>query len=170
MNAYLNDIDKLPYKVSGNNVYIYGYAVECDLLILKQDSKAIFEAPEIYRAEDVITIIESKATGIFIDKKKPKNPFLNELCMVKQLNDKGVGVKFAYISLAEQISGRSSRLLDGANRYINEYSNEKNKIRECIVFQKHIQKMNIHCMKEIHILLTSILNICAMIFHRHTET
>lgn len=30
---------KLPYKVSGNNVYIYGYAVECDLLILKQDSK-----------------------------------------------------------------------------------------------------------------------------------
>ena len=78
---------KLPYKVSGNNVYIYGYAVECDLLILKQDSKAIFEAPEIYRAEDVITIIESKATGIFIDKKKPKNPFLNELCMVKQLND-----------------------------------------------------------------------------------
>ena len=50
---------KLPYKVSGNNVYIYGYAVECDLLILKQDSKAIFEAPEIYRAEDVITIIES---------------------------------------------------------------------------------------------------------------
>ena len=63
--------------------------MECDLLILKQDSKAIFEAPEIYRAEDVITIIESKATGIFIDKKKPKNPFLNELCMVKQLNDKG---------------------------------------------------------------------------------
>ena len=34
--------------------------------------------------------------------------------MVKQLNDKGVGVKFAYISLAEQISGRSSRLLDEA--------------------------------------------------------
>ena len=65
----------LPYKVSGNNVYIYGYAVECDLLILKQDSKAIFEAPEIYRAEDVITIIESKATGIFIDKKKPKNHY-----------------------------------------------------------------------------------------------
>lgn len=90
--------------------------------------------------------------------------------MVKQLNDKGVGVKFAYISLAEQISGRSSRLLDEANRYINEYSNEKTKIRECIVFQKHIQQMNIHCMKEIHILLTSILNICAMIFHRHTET
>ena len=47
---------------------------------------------------------------------------------------------------------------------------KKTKIRECIVFQKHIQKMNIHCMKEIHILLTSILNICAMIFHRHTET
>lgn len=125
---------KLPYKVSGNNVYIYGYAVECDLLILKQDSKAIFEAPEIYRAEDVITIIESKATGIFIDKKN-LNPFLNELSMVKQLNDKGVGVKFAYISLAEQISGRSSRLLDETNRYINEYSNEKTKIRECIVFQ-----------------------------------
>lgn len=127
---------KLPYKVSGNNVYIYGYAVECDLLILKQDSKAIFEAPEIYRAEDVITIIESKATGIFIDKKKPKNPFLNELCMVKQLNDKGVGVKFAYISLAEQISGISSRLLDEANRYINEYSNEKNQNKGVYCFSK----------------------------------
>ena len=127
---------KLPYKVSGNNVYIYGYAVECDLLILKQDSKAIFEAPEIYRAEDVITIIESKATGIFIDKKKPKNPFLNELSMVKQLNDKGVGVKFAYISLAEQISGRSSRLLDEANRYINEYSNEKNQNKGVYCFSK----------------------------------
>ena len=127
---------KLPYKVSGNNVYIYGYSVECDLLILKQDSKAIFEAPEIYRAEDVITIIESKATGIFIDKKKPKNPFLNELCMVKQLNEKGVGVKFAYISLAEQISGRSSRLLDEANRYINEYSNEKNQNKGVYCFSK----------------------------------
>ena len=117
-------------------MYIYGYAVECDLLILKQDSKAIFEAPEIYRAEDVIAIIESKATGIFIDKKKPKNPFLNELSMVKQLNDKGVGVKFAYISLAEQISGRSSRLLDEANRYINEYSNEKNQNKGVYCFSK----------------------------------
>ena len=54
---------KLPYKVYGNNVYIYGYAVECDLLILKQDSKAIFEAPEIYRAEDVITIAYSARTA-----------------------------------------------------------------------------------------------------------
>ena len=56
--------------------------------------------------------------------------------MVKQLNDKGVGVKFAYISLAEQISGGSSRLLDEANRYINEYSNEKNQNKGVYCFSK----------------------------------
>uniref|UniRef100_UPI003FF0479D hypothetical protein n=1 Tax=Lachnospira sp. TaxID=2049031 RepID=UPI003FF0479D len=86
--------------------------------------------------EDVIAIIESKATGIFIDKKNPKNPFLNELYMVKQLNDKGLDVKFAYISLAEQISDKSHRLIDEANRYINEYSNERNQDKGVYCFSK----------------------------------
>lgn len=118
---------ELPYKVSENNVYIKGYAVECDLLIVKQDSEPIFEAPLIYRAEDVKAIIESKATGIFIDKKNPKNPFLNELSMVENLINKGFLVNFGYISLAEQISDKSHRLIDEANAYINEYIKEENK-------------------------------------------
>lgn len=118
---------KLPYKVSENNVYIQGYAVECDLLIVKQDCEPVLEAPSIYRAEDVKAIIESKATGIFIDKKKPENPFLNELSMVEDLINNGFLVNFGYISLAEQVSDNSRRLLDEANTYINKYIKEENK-------------------------------------------
>lgn len=127
---------ELPYKVSENNVYIQGYAVECDLLIIKQDSKPIFEAPPIYRSEDIIAIIESKATGIFIDKKNPKNPFYNELCMVKKLNDDGFDVNFGYISLSEQISDKSHRLIDEANVFINEYTKEKNQDKGVYCFSK----------------------------------
>lgn len=36
-------------------------------------------------------------------------------------------VKFGYISLAEQISSKSHRLLNEANAYINEYANEDDK-------------------------------------------
>lgn len=57
-------------------MYIQGYKVKCDLLIVKQNSKPICGEPSIYRAKDVPAIIESKATGIFIDKKNPKKPVL----------------------------------------------------------------------------------------------
>lgn len=119
--------NNLPFAVSDNNVYIEGHAVECDLLIVKQDSKPIFNMPPIYHAKDIQAIIECKATGILIDQKNPKNPFFNELNMLKQLNDDGSSIKFGYVSLAEQITARSQRLIDEANTYINEFVNDDDK-------------------------------------------
>lgn len=129
IKRYIEDIlfsYKLPFKVSENNVYIQGYAIECDLLIVKQDCTPIFNGPSIYRAEDVKAIIESKATGIFINMQNPQNPFLHELEMLKDLNHHGFPVKFGYISLAEA-PGKSFRLLKEANLYINKFSNDTDK-------------------------------------------
>ena len=83
--------------------------------------------PPIYHAKDIQAIIECKATGILIDQKNPKNPFFNELNMLKQLNDDGSSIKFGYVSLAEQITARSQRLIDEANTYINEFVNDDDK-------------------------------------------
>lgn len=130
IKKYIADIIlyyELPYKVSENNVYIQGYPVECDLLIVKRDCNPIWLAPPIYRPEDVKVIIESKSTGIFVSKKDPKNPFLNELEMVQKLISNGLPVKFGYISLAEQITSNSNRFLIEANKYINDYTSDNNK-------------------------------------------
>ncbi len=47
--------------------------------------------------------------------------------MLKQLNDDGSSIKFGYVSLAEQITARSQRLIDEANTYINEFVNDDDK-------------------------------------------
>lgn len=119
----------LPFEVSSNNVFIEKCSVECDLLIVKKGSTPVFNAPDIYCAKDIKAIIECKATGIFIDKKSKKNPFLNELTMLKKLNENGYSLNFGYVTLAEQIPRYTSsmNLLNEANLFINDFCIESNK-------------------------------------------
>lgn len=126
---------KIGYIVSEYNVFIKDSPVEFDLLILKQDAKPVFE-PCIYDAEDVIAIIECKATGIWIDKKKLKNPFEKELEAMKSLNEeKRLSIKFGYISVSEQI-GKDNRLLQSASKFINEYSKSTDTNKGVYCFSK----------------------------------
>ena len=59
---------------------------------------------------------------VFAQIKNPRNPFLNDLIMVENLINSGFYIKFGYMSLAEQISDKSNRLIDVANAYINEHT------------------------------------------------
>ena len=53
-----------PYKVSQNNAYIQGCHIEFDFLLLKQDAEPILNVP-VYRACDVVAILECKTNGVY---------------------------------------------------------------------------------------------------------
>lgn len=112
------------YKVSGNNVFIKGYATEFDLLILKKDASPVETGYPVYHPEDVKAIIECKATGIFFSSKEEKNPLEKELETFKQIRKKyGTELCFGYFTMQEQIPKRKTSIdfLSKTNIWINDY-------------------------------------------------
>lgn len=139
MRKYISDVIKdnnLDFDVSENNVFILGYPIECDLLIVKKNAIPAFKSPYIYQEEDVVAVIECKSTGVFPTSSNPKNVFENELKMVKTIEEHGHNIKFGYLVLAEEITRTKNTYLELANKDINEYISEEQKNTRVYCFAK----------------------------------
>lgn len=127
IEATLEKLNINDLKVSENNVYIEGYGIEFDFLILKKDAKkkvlSISGSEEnqlqlhlpIYRIEDVIAILESKTFGVYtlykrhdpkkaLDRKKEleKHDLYKLVSTYKNILEKNKNIKLGYMCLAEQ--------------------------------------------------------------------
>lgn len=84
-------------KISANNVYIAGSKNEYDLLIVKTEAEPILGF--VYKAEDVIAVIESKGNGLYNLDMDTDN-IASAVNNATKLNNK---IKFGYITLTENV-------------------------------------------------------------------
>lgn len=124
--------EKLPYEVSPINSYIYGCSTEWDALLLKKNARDEFGCG-LYEAQDVVAVLEFKASGIFFGAGKrarpddkpgtripgsPKEALKIFFHSYKELKAKNSGLKAAYITLSEQnpAAGTGTKYLDATIR------------------------------------------------------
>lgn len=93
---YLID-NKKPFKTSAVNSYIAGSKFEYDLLLVKESSKPYMGL--VYRPEDVVAIIESKAGGLF----NVDNDTNNIAKAVNRALEINSNIRFGYITISENV-------------------------------------------------------------------
>lgn len=93
---YLCDAGK-PFKVSEMNAYIAGSKYEYDLLVVKKDAQPYMGL--LYRPEDVVSVVECKAGGLFDLEKETDN-------IAQAVNgaiDVNPDILFGYITISENV-------------------------------------------------------------------
>lgn len=86
-----------PFKVSAMNTYIAGSCSEYDLLIVKENAKPYMNL--VYRPDDVVAVIESKAAGLCTVDSETDN-IAKAANAAIALNSE---ISFGYITLGENI-------------------------------------------------------------------
>ncbi len=99
LGRYLEE-HKKPIKVSQVNAYITGSKYEYDLLLVKDTAESYMGL--VYRPEDVIAIIESKALGLF-DVDKDTDSIAKAVNHALNLNR---DIRFGYITLSENVPAK----------------------------------------------------------------
>jgi len=100
INIELNNSD---YETSDVNAYIAGFSTEFDLLIVKKKSKPL-PYSNIYKPDDVKTIIEVKTSGIIASKKGIYDVFKRMKLDIDQVKSKYNNMNYVYITIFERAS------------------------------------------------------------------
>ena len=96
LDRYITEHGK-PLKVSPVNAYIAGSKFEYDLLVVKPNADAYMGL--VYRPEDVVAVIESKAGGLF-DVEADTSNIAKAVNRAMSLNST---IRFGYITMSEKV-------------------------------------------------------------------
>ncbi len=98
--------ERMPFKVSQINAYIFGCATEWDALILKADARDVFGCG-IYDVHDVLAVLEFKRSGIFFNSNKGGNAgtaLKNFFASYEDLKKENKDLNAGYITMTDHNS------------------------------------------------------------------
>lgn len=96
IGQYLKN-NEYSFKVTATNVYIAGSKFEYDLLLVKEASQPYLGL--VYQPEDVVAIIESKASGLF-DVDTETDNIAKAVNCARSINP---DIRFGYITMSENV-------------------------------------------------------------------
>lgn len=123
LKKYLkNKLETSEYEPSEINSFIYGYATEFDLLIIKKERTTLLS--NIYEPNDIKVIIEVKTSGLIASKDKIEGEFSRMKQDFENIKTKNNHIDFIYITIFERgkpKKDKSINYLELTKEYLKPY-------------------------------------------------